>query len=125
MRKLKSIGALAVSSVMLAGCVVTGPGPGPSRPSGPVFAEGNWQQEDIASYTFGNGSFVGTATDTGNRLSDGTYRYTGAQQVNITGVSALRGTSFSANCLLVNAVTMNCTSSSGAQFSLIKRTGFS
>lgn len=87
-------------------------------------AEGQWVGTDgIAVSTFSNGAFSSSATDTGSRLAEGSYRYTDARSVSINFKSLLRGTTVSANCAVVTISQMNCTSSSGAQFSLIRRAG--
>lgn len=122
MRGLKQVGVIAVTATMLSGCIATGPsfrsGPTPQR--APSFAEGNWQQGALASYVFGNGSFVGTAADTGNKVADGTYRYINANTIQISSFSAVQQKTIVANCLLINGSTMNCTSDSGATFSLTR-----
>ncbi|MDZ7823141.1 MAG: hypothetical protein U5K75_03265 [Ahrensia sp.] len=122
-RKFKIVSAMSAAALMLSGCVVSGPGGGlPTRqPTAPTFAEGNWQQGDSASYVFGNGNFVGTASDTGNKVADGTYRYTNQNSIQISSFSAVQQKQITANCLLINQVQMNCTSDTGAQFSLVRR----
>lgn len=120
LRGLKAGSALAAVSIILSGCVSVGPGPinRPPTPSVPTFAEGTWQQGDLASYVFGSGSFVGTANDTGNKVADGTYRYINQNTIQISSFSAVRQTTIVANCLLINQVTLNCTNDSGLNFQL-------
>ncbi|MEM9573852.1 MAG: hypothetical protein AAF870_01340 [Pseudomonadota bacterium] len=123
MRGIKTIGTVAITATILSGCVATGPnfgGGGGPVPRTPTFAEGNWQQGTLASYVFGNGSFVGTATDTGNKVADGTYRYINANTIQISSFSAVQQKTIVANCLLINGSTMNCTADSGATFSLAR-----
>lgn len=123
MRGIKTIGAVAVTATILSGCIATGPnfgGGGGTVPRTPTFAEGNWQQGALASYVFGNGSFVGTATDTGNKVADGTYRYINANTIQISSFSAVQQKTIVANCLLINGATMNCTADSGSTFSLAR-----
>ena len=114
---------IAVSATILSGCIATGPSfrGGGSAPRTPTFAEGNWQQGALASYIFGNGSFVGTATDTGNKVADGTYRYINTNTIQISSFSAVQQKTIVANCLLVGSNTMNCTADSGSTFSLSRR----
>ena len=123
MRGIKTIGVIAVSATILSGCIATGPSfrGGGSAPRTPTFAEGNWQQGALASYIFGNGSFVGTATDTGNKVADGTYRYINTNTIQISSFSAVQQKTIVANCLLVGSNTMNCTADSGSTFSLSRR----
>lgn len=120
MRGIKTLGVMAITATMLSGCISTGPSfrGGATAPRAPSFAEGNWQQGALASYIFGNGSFVGTATDTGNKVADGTYRYINANTIQISSFSAVQQKTIVANCLLVGNSTMNCTADSGSTFSL-------
>ena len=111
-------------SPALAGCqTVYFGGPEPVAPPPPVgAAEGQWVGTDgVAVSTFANGAFSSNATDTGAKLAVGSYQYTDPRSVAITFKSLLRGTTVSANCAVVTNSQMNCTSSSGAQFSLIRR----
>jgi hypothetical protein len=85
-------------------------------------AEGQWVGTDgVAVSTFANGAFSSSATDTGSKLAEGSYRYTDSQSVSINFKSLLRGTTVNANCAVVTSSQMNCTSSSGAQFSLLRK----
>jgi hypothetical protein len=121
MRILKSTAAIAVVGIVLSGCVVAGPSAPPPRPAGPTFAEGNWNQGTLASYVFGNGSFVGTAADTGNKVADGNYRYISNNTIQISSYSSVQQKTIVANCLLVaGGSTMNCTNDSGLNFSLTR-----
>ena len=133
MRGIKTIGVIAVSATILSGCIATGPSfrGGGTAPRTPSFAEGTWQ-DNVGTYVFGNGSFVGTDSDTGNKLSDGTYSYVGQDMIKVS----IDSTNFSikvaedgspiereailANCRQVNLNAMNCTTSSGAEFSLVR-----
>lgn len=124
MRTIIRVGFIAGFATLLSGCISVGPGGfgGGSTPAPrtPTFAEGNWQQGALASYVFGNGSFVGTATDTGNKVADGTYRYINTNTIQISSFSAVQQKTIVANCLLVNGNTMNCTSDTGSTFSLVR-----
>ena len=120
---MKSGAALAAAGIVLSGCVAMGPVPGgpPPIPAGQSFAEGNWNQGGLASYVFGNGSFVGTAADTGNKVADGTYRYIDNSTIQISSYSSVQQKTIVANCLLVAGGTMmNCTNDSGLNFSLTR-----
>lgn len=108
-------GALgACQTVDYGGPVAVAPPPGA--------AEGQWVGTDgIAVSTFSNGAFSSNATDTGDKLAEGSYRYTDPRTVAITFTSLMRKTTVQANCAVVTDTQMNCTSSSGAQFSLIRK----
>lgn len=102
---------------MLAGCQTPGPGGGPA----PTGVEGQWMSSDgVAVSTFSGGTFTTTATDTGNKLAEGTYFVSGAS-VQITGSSVIRQTPISFNCLMASGRQLNCTSSAGQQFTLVRR----
>ena len=128
MRGIKTFGVIAVTATMLSGCIASGPsfrGGGATASRTPTFAEGNWQQGALASYIFGNGSFVGTATDTGNKVADGTYRYINSNTIQISSFSAVQQKTIVANCLLISGNTMNCTADSGTTFSLSRNRAIS
>ncbi|MCU0831979.1 MAG: hypothetical protein MUC58_10800 [Rhizobiaceae bacterium] len=116
-------GLLAVS--LLAGCQVSGPvttlpQPVPQPQAG---LTGNWIGTDnVAISTFGNGSFQTWAADTGAKLAEGTYRQGDGNLVELTLTSLVRGNTSLVNCLLVNNQQLNCTASSGSQFSLVRTT---
>ena len=121
MRRLTVYPALA-AMIALSGCQTIDFG-GPVAVAPPVgAAEGQWVGTDgVAVSTFANGAFTSNATDTGAKLAIGSYQYTDARSVAITFKSLLRGTTVNANCAVVTQAQMNCTSSSGAQFSLLRR----
>ena len=123
MRKITGISAVA-AMLMLSACqTIDFGGPVAVAPPPPVgAAEGQWVGTDgVAVSTFANGVFSSSATDTGSKLAEGSYQYTDPRSVSITFRSLLRGTTVNANCAVVTVSQMNCTSSSGAQFSLIRR----
>ena len=122
MRKLSGISALAAVLALSACQTVYLGGPEPVAPPPVGAAEGQWVGTDgVAVSTFANGVFSSNATDTGSKLAEGSYQYTDPRSVSITFRSLLRGTTVNANCAVVTSSQMNCTSSSGAQFSLIRR----
>lgn len=125
MRLVKVGSMVAVAGLIVSGCVVSGPGPTqiPSAPRVPsqTFAEGSWQQGTVATYVFGNGTFVGTASDTGNKVADGTYRYISGDTIQISSFSTVQQKTIVANCLLVSGGSaMNCTNDTGLNFSLTR-----
>lgn len=118
--KFKLAVAIGLAATLLSACVETGP-----RMSGPsmrsqAFADGNWNQGQVANYIFSNGGFVGTAVDTGNKVAQGTYQYTSVNTIQISSYSEVQKKTIVANCLLVNTRTMNCTADTGSQFSLVR-----
>jgi hypothetical protein len=122
MRKLTGISALAAMLALSACQSIDFGGPVAVAPPPVGAAEGQWVGTDgVAVSTFSNGAFTSNATDTGAKLAVGSYQYTDAQSVSISFKSLLRGTTVNANCAVVTSSQMNCTSSSGAQFSLIRR----
>ena len=91
----------------------------PATPSG---VEGDWLSTDgVALSRFTGGTFETLATDTNNKLSQGTYRYTDNRTVAIDVTSIIRQTQSTVNCALVTPQQLNCTSSSGQQFVLVRR----
>ncbi|MEO1745594.1 MAG: hypothetical protein AAFR13_03610 [Pseudomonadota bacterium] len=114
--------AIAGFAVTLTGCVINTQGPSARNvPVGPTFAEGSWTDSGrVATASLINGSFVSVANDTGNRVAEGSYVYTGANSISLQFFSQLRQTQVSANCLLAGQTTLNCTNSGGQQFQLFK-----
>lgn len=109
--------ALSAAALLLGGCMAAPPIGGPSRG-----VEGEWISADgVAVSSFSGGQFRSTATDTGRLLSTGSYRYTDRGIVEVTINSIIRQTTSRANCAVVDRRQMNCTSDSGAQFTLIRR----
>ena len=75
----------------------------------------------VAISRFAGGVFETVATDTGNKLADGNYRYADNRTVEITVISLIRQTTTNVNCALANPSQLNCTSSTGQQFVLTRR----
>lgn len=107
----------------LAGCQSAGPGPG----SGPIArqpqgVEGEWLSTDgVAMSRFTAGAFETLAVDTGNKLATGSYRNVSPTLVEISVTSIIRQTTSTVNCSLVTPAQMNCTSSAGQQFVLVRK----
>ncbi|MBZ9866040.1 hypothetical protein LB515_11685 [Mesorhizobium sp. CA15] len=119
-RKLFSAGA-AASLLAAAACTTTGPADQPSM-AAPKGVEGNWiDAKGTGLSTFAAGSFTTVATDTGQKLSEGSYTMTGATSVEIHGTSLIRQTPVSFNCLMISISQLNCTSASGQNFVLTRR----
>jgi hypothetical protein len=132
-RILGPAGTVALTLV-LAGCQGMGPGPGQmaSRPMTPApqmstsQVDGEWASTDgVAISRFSNGRFETVATDTGNRLAEGTYTDRGQGSVEIMLTSLIRQTTSRVNCQMAGAGQLNCTGEAGNQFSLIRSQGVS
>lgn len=120
-RKQLSAGIVAAAAVALAACTTAGPG-GPSLATRNA-VEGSWiDAQGTGLSTFAAGSFNTVATDTGQKLADGSYTMTGGTSVAINGTSLIRQTPISFNCLLISTSQLNCTSASGQNFVLTRRT---
>jgi len=112
------LAGVIIALAALAGCQSAGP-KGPAQAMGGV--EGDWMSSDgVATSRFAAGTFTTTANDSGNKLAEGSYLVSGTT-VQITGTSVIRQSPISFNCLLVNPRQLNCTSSAGQQFSLVRK----
>ncbi|TIX41313.1 MAG: hypothetical protein E5V36_15995, partial [Mesorhizobium sp.] len=108
-QRLLSAGIAAAATVALAACTTTGPGEPPVITAKGV--EGSWiDAQGTGLSTFRGGSFATVATDTGQKLADGSYTMTGGTSVEIHGTSLIRQTPISFNCLMVSTSQLNCTS---------------
>ena len=106
---------LVASLSALAACQTAGPGPAATG------VDGQWMSADgVAMSTFSGGKFTTTATDTGNKLAEGSYVVSGAT-VQIIGTSVIRQTPVSFNCTMAGTKQLNCTSNSGQNFTLVRR----
>ena len=115
-----------VALAALAGCP-TGPGPGP-RPVAvaPQGVEGAWiDQQGTGVTNFTGGRFETYATDTGQKLSEGTYTMRDPTVAQISGFSLIQQKPVAFNCAVATPVQLNCTSSTGQRFVLTRRTGVS
>jgi hypothetical protein len=118
--------ATATLTLALSGCMgSSGPvgGPGPVKVTAPADAvQGQWFDTSGVAYSnFNGGAFDTRANDTKEKLAEGTYRFAAANLIEINLRSIARGTQSKVNCALVNAGQLNCTSSTGQQFSLTRR----
>lgn len=111
----------------LAGCQMAGEPPMRNRPMIPPPMqqsgfEGDWVSTDgVALSRFTSGRFETLATDTGNKLAEGSYTQLNPTTVSISVTSLIRQTTTQVNCAMVTQTQLNCTSSAGQQFSLIRR----
>ncbi len=125
-RKFLSAAGTGLLAAALAACSTSGDVSGPSGGMGRPAAtgvEGSWiDAKGTGLSTFAAGSFRTVATDTGQKLADGSYTMTGPTSVEIHGTSLIRQTPVSFNCLLVSTSQLNCTSGTGQNFVLTRRT---
>lgn len=120
-QRMLGAGMAGLAAAALAACTTTGPTeplPAPARKG----VEGSWiDAQGTGLSTFSAGRFQTVATDTGQKLADGSYTMTGTTSVEINGTSLIRQSAISFNCLLVSASQLNCTSASGQNFVLTRR----
>ncbi|MCO5065056.1 MAG: hypothetical protein M9924_11670 [Rhizobiaceae bacterium] len=116
-----SMSIAALSFAALAGCS-TGGGGSPTRMAAASPVDGEWLSTDgVAVSRFQGGIFSTTATDTGNKLAEGTYRFSENRMISISGTSLIRQTPIAFNCLLATPQQLNCTNATGQNFSLNRR----
>jgi predicted small lipoprotein YifL len=121
-RKFLSMSVAAAALAALSACATSGPDQPPMAAATPKGVEGAWiDAKGTGLSTFSGGSFTTVATDTGQKLADGSYTMTGATSVEINGTSLIRQTPVSFNCLMVSTSQLNCTSSTGQNFVLTRR----
>lgn len=111
----------AMLAAVLAGCQSVGYSPAPMAPPQPQGVEGQWVDPNGIVSSFSAGRFETRTTDTDTLLAQGSYTQASPQLVEIEMTSLLRNTTSRVNCALVNQSQLNCTSSTGAQFTLVRR----
>lgn len=85
--------------------------------------DGKWVDENGISSFFYGGVFETRASDTNEKLSEGTYRYVGARRIEIEVRSMLRGTVSKVNCSLSNNdIQLLCITHTGSHFFLNRQT---
>ncbi|MGP2493720.1 hypothetical protein ACTDI4_19090 [Mesorhizobium sp. PUT5] len=120
-RRMLSAGLAAAAAAALAGCTTSGPAEPPIA-AAPRGVEGSWiDAQGTGLSTISGGRFQTVATDTGQKLADGSYTMTGSTSVEIHGTSLIRQSPIAFNCLLVSTSQLNCTSSTGQNFVLTRR----
>lgn len=113
--------AAATGLALMAGCMSDGGGNAPARRASSG-VEGAWiDAQGTGLSTLSGGIFQTVATDTGQKLAEGSYFLSGSTSVQITGTSLIRQQPISFNCLLISSNQLNCTSSGGQQFVLSRR----
>ncbi|SMC42459.1 outer membrane lipoprotein Omp10 [Rhizobium sp. RU36D] len=120
--KTKTILTISLGASLLAGCYSSGPRPLPpvSQPQIPT-VDGAWVDPNGIVSTFQAGSFSTRTTDTNQLLAQGTYTNISDKLVEINMTSLVRNTQSRVNCAVVTPNQLNCTSDSGAQFTLARR----
>ncbi|MEK1886303.1 MAG: hypothetical protein AAAB35_01725 [Phyllobacterium sp.] len=122
MRRFSLPVAVALT-LSLAGCMSSTQDGGSVQVAKPTDAvQGQWfDTSGVAFSNFNGGVFETRANDTKEKLAEGNYRFASANLIEINLRSLARGTQSKVNCALVSASQLNCTSSTGQQFSLTRR----
>ena len=84
----------------------------------PRGVDGSWVDANGLVSTFNGGQFATRTTDTNTTMATGTYVQQSGGLIEISLFSNISKSASKANCSLVNQRQLNCTSSSGAQFTL-------
>ncbi len=114
--------AMLMASVFLAGCQAFGGGTPIAAAPPPDPISGQWvDSSGVGTATLQAGRFTNVANDTGNKLAEGNYVLRSPTTVDLNFRSLVRNTDVAATCLIVDQNQMNCTSSTGSQFSLTRR----
>ncbi|WP_322988135.1 outer membrane lipoprotein Omp10 [Hoeflea sp.] len=113
--------ALAAVAAFLAGCQSANYRPLPRMAQQPQGIDGQWVDPNGIVSSFSNGRFETRTTDTNSLLAEGSYQHISNQMVEIELTSLLRNTTSRVNCALASQSQLNCTSSTGAQFTLVRR----
>ncbi|PTM94353.1 hypothetical protein [Mycoplana dimorpha] len=92
----------------------------PVRPvaQAPQGVEGSWVDANGLVSTFSAGQFATRTTDTNTTMATGTYITQPGGLIEISLYSNISKSASKANCSLVTPRQLNCTSGSGAQFTL-------
>ena len=121
-RILSHLAILAMTGFLASCQTYDGTGQSVSVAPRPVGIDGEWvDTRGINSASFASGTFTSTSTETGQTMARGSYKYRDPQTIDLAFTSLLRNTTVNAACLLAGPSQLNCTSSSGAQFSLVRR----
>ncbi len=121
--KKSSICLALGASLMLSGCM-SSPAPRslpPIQQQQQTSVEGQWIDPNGIVSSFQAGTFTTRTTDTNQLLASGTYTSKAPTMVEINMTSLVRNTQSRVNCALVTSNQLNCTTDSGAQFSLARK----
>ena len=120
MNKFALVTGLVVTTVALSSCISRTPRSLPTvQPAETI--EGQWVDPNGIVSTFQAGTFTTRTTDTNQLLASGTYTNISPRLVEINMTSLLRNTQSRVNCAMATPTQLNCTSESGAQFSLVRK----
>lgn len=111
------------ASLALSGCM-SSPAPRslpPIQQQQQTSVEGQWIDPNGIVSSFQSGTFTTRTTDTNQLLASGTYTSKAPTMVEINMTSLVRNTQSRVNCALVTSNQLNCTTDSGAQFSLARK----
>lgn len=115
----KKIWLVGLLSIGLAACQTQTFIPSSAPVSG---FEGEWLDQNGILSTFNNGQFQTKTTDgTNTLLAVGSYTQVSPTLAEIQLRSLVRQSVSQVNCALATSTQMNCTSSEGTQFSLVRR----
>ena len=92
-----------------------------NRQMAPVGVEGSWTDPRGIVSTFSAGTCTTRTTDTNQVLASGNYVNISPKLVEINMTSMVRNTQSKVNCAMVTPSQLNCTTDSGAQFSLARK----
>ncbi|MBI0019791.1 hypothetical protein H3S90_01675 [Bartonella sp. W8097] len=123
MKPIASTLCLTAMAFALAACNLSqNYGQRPSVRNIPTGIDGQWVDKNGIVSSFRNGIFETRSSDTREKLSEGNYRFSNPQLVEIEMRSIVRGTVSRVNCAISNnSMQLLCTSSSGSQFSLNRK----
>lgn len=116
--------ALAALPLSLAACQsVSYNSSGYNSPPPQAGIEGQWTDPNGIISSFYGGRFETRTTDgTNSLLARGNYTQVNPSLVEIEMTSLVRNTTSRVNCALATPNQLNCTSSTGSQFSLVRKT---
>jgi hypothetical protein len=119
MSYIKKLGFIGILCLGLASCQTQPLVPASAPVSG---FEGEWVDQNGIASTFNNGQFQTKTTDgTNTLLAVGSYTQVSRTLAEIELRSLVRRTVSQVNCALATSTRMNCTSSAGSQFTLMRR----
>ncbi len=87
----------------------------------PKTVEGQWVDSSGIVSTFQGGTFTTKTTDTNQLLASGTYFNVSPTLVEINMTSLVRNTQARVNCSMVSTNQLNCTTQTGSQFVLTRK----
>jgi hypothetical protein len=122
--KVTSITTLLIAGLALSSCMMGGPQPRQvsySPAPQPMGVDGAWVDPNGIVSTFQAGSFATRSTDSNALLASGTYINQSPTLVEINMTSLVRKTQSRVNCALVSPDQLNCTTDTGANFSLRRK----